>query len=566
MKKKGLAVLLVLSILCSTAVFGIYAEAGRETASQYASVDLKTTENIGISASPSTLAAPGEVTINITLTNTNQIDSTGHDDDPTRSSEPTPALTPENTDEPIATTVPSPKGSYTNIVIENEYGVTFDTQDVYAGETATFSGKMDVKEDQIGTALTFRVIWYDTAALTLYSRDVQVTVARTNSAYLKVTRTLSKSHAAVGETIVITYTFANTGTLTLHDITIYDKGVAGNTPLLTPFSLVSGQSYQYNYSYVMGSESVISYPTVTFRPDGSNTTLSVTAPKQTIGLSNAQLSKEIAIGDATAEGVTLTLYLTNNGNQLLSNLRVTDELGGSVADRFSLAIGETKITTYFVANPSQARYVVFYITGSDESGTSFSDNTESIPVRPYIDPTTVGLDFNVAVASPLNSSNIISLTFTLKNTGSVDLNDIILTEEESGLILKRVDILPPSSVGYEFSVDVNAGGERELVFKLSALDPSGNPHEYDIRINAAYENHDANSPLTTPEAVNPIVKDNNLGGKLDSLLTSVGQTLTTVSIIVGGIAAVIAGVVIVLLVREKKFKVDSQTTLNTFDS
>lgn len=552
MKKKGLAILLIVSILtmlCTTAVSSILAEAGTHAASQNASVCLKTTENIGISASPSTLSAPGEVTINITLTNTNPVDN-NPGDDPTRNANPTPG----STDEPIASPAPSPKGSYTHISIENDYGVSFATSDVYAGETATFSGKMAVKEDQIGVALYFRVIWYDTATLTLYSRDIQVTIARTNSAYLKVTRTLSKSHAAAGETITITYTLANTGTLTLHDITIYDKGVAGNNPLLTPFSLVSGQSYQYNYSYVMGSESVISYPTVTFRPDGSNTTLSVTAPKQTIGLSNAQLSKEISIGDSTAEGVTLTLYLTNNGSQLLSNLRVTDELGASVAERFCLAIGETKIITYFVENPSQVRYVVFYITGVDEHGTTFSDNTESIPVRPYIDPTTVNLDFNVAVASPLNSSNIISLTFTLKNTGSVDLHDIILTEEKSGLVLKRIELLPPSSVGYEFSVDVNAGGEGDLIFKLSALDPSGNPREYDIQIGAYYENHDSNSPLTTPEAVNPVVNDNNLGGKLDGLLTSVGQSLTTVSIVVGCIAALIAGIVLVLYLRERKLK------------
>lgn len=560
MKRKVLTVFLALVMLASFICVNISAAT---VPHESGIVSLPSTEpqedNVGISAYPAQLSGAGKVTIRISITNTNsalqgeffQELSGIKTSKPTELPTETPIVQPTDpTPTPSETPVPE-HGSYTDVNIANEYGVVFPSMNVPMGETVVFSGEMNVSEEQIGATLIFVVSWFDTLTGSSHSRELRIVISRANTAYLKLSRTMSKSDAEAGETVTLTYTLVNTGTMALNNITVIDKEIAGSNPIVTPFSLAPGRSYQFTYNYTMGNESVISHPTATFRAEGSYTLLSVSASKQTLGFINTQLIKEVNIGSSTPEGVVFTLYLTNNGSQRISDLRVTDELGNQIANGFSLAIGETKIIEYFVANPLTVRNVVFRITGTDSSGNTFTDNTKSYPVRPYIDPSTLGIDFEVQVVAPLNAENIISLMFTVRNTGSVDYTDVILTEEQISYELQRIDILRPSSTGYVFTIDVNTGMERELVFKLNALDSSGNAHEYIIRMNASYHGEIAGTENDPPAPASPtIVQDANLGSKLDGLLTSVGETLTIAYSVIGIAAIVVAFIVVGLAVYE----------------
>ena len=156
--------------------------------------------------------------------------------------------------------------------------------------------------------------------------------------------------------------------------------------MLPAFSLAPGESRVFTYEYTMRTSTVTSKPTVSFVPEGSTNALSVTLSGLTIGLINAQLTKTVEIGTPTPEGVEFTLYLTNNGNQSLNSLTVTDDLGTVVQSGFSLAIGESKTIKYFVRNPEAVRYVVFNITGVYSSGIVFKDNTKSYTCLLYTSP------------------------------------------------------------------------------------------------------------------------------------------------------------------------------------
>lgn len=304
------------------------------------------TDAASISANPAFLSGPGQVTVSITLRNPGGAAGQGLDDTATGSlikepSDPTPTPTSEPTSEPEPSTQPG-GGVYTNVSIINTYGVSFNTSDVPAGESRTFTGTMNVAQEQIGETLRFTIAWFDTATQTAGSRELTLVISRADTAYLKLSRSVDKSIASAGDIVKLTYTMINTGAKNLNSIILVDKNVAGTQAMLPAFSLAPGESRVFTYEYTMRTSTVTSKPTVSFVPEGSTNALSVTLSGLTIGLINAQLTKTVEIGTPTPDGVEFTLYLTNNGNQSLNSLTVTDDLGTVVQSGFSLAIGESK--------------------------------------------------------------------------------------------------------------------------------------------------------------------------------------------------------------------------------
>lgn len=517
--------------------------------------------DISISSSPSRLSKAGDVTVSIAVTNVNTASpnsiggsgdygyDVGTDSYGTR---PSNSPSPSNTPYPPETDIPSiSDGTYYSVQIQNSYGVSFTSRDIPAGTTATFTATMHVTDAMIGTPLTFFVIWHERINNSWQNRScqVQLTIGRANTAYLSLSRTMSKSSAAQGEQVQIIYTLVNTGSYTLSNIRLVDEKIAGLNPIITPFSLAPGKSFSYTYTYTMGSESVVSKPVATFTPVGSSAVLSVSAPKQTLGLMNAQLSKEVVVGTQDADGVTLTLYLTNNGNCLLSNLTVTDDLGKTLASNFSLAIGEVKIIEYYVPNPETVRYVVFSITGNNQS-TPFYDNTQSCVIRPYIDPSELGIDFSIEINSSLNSENIISLTFNIRNTGKTDYTDVSIEEKTLGILIDKFDVLRPSATPVSIPRDVSIDGPCTLVFTLTAHDTSGNEYTYDLALNANYDGDIVPAGETPKPAEPSVIEDPELGHKLDTLLTTTGKGLSTVYTTLGVLVAIVLVVVIALAAIE----------------
>lgn len=512
-----------------------------------------------ISANPAFLSGPGQVTISITLKNTSgaarqqmRIEDAPSVREP---SEPTPEPTAEPTDAPTPTPQPG-GGVYTNVSIVNTYGVSFNTSDVPAGESRTFTGTMNVTQEQIGETLRFTLAWFDTATQTAGSRELTLVISRADTAYLKLSRSVDKSIASAGDIVKLTYTMINTGAKTLNSITLVDKNVAGTQAMLPAFSLAPGESRVFTYEYTMRTSTVTSKPTVSFVPEGSTNALSVTLSGLTIGLINAQLTKTVEIGTPTPAGVEFTLYLTNNGNQSLNSLTVTDDLGAVVQSGFSLAIGESKTIKYFVKNPDAVRYVVFNITGVYSSGIVFKDNTKSYTVHPYIDPTTLGLEFRAEIRTQLNRENIIGLTFSVTNTGSTPYTDVILTEKELDYEIHRIAVLEPNSGAQTFNIDLNVGGERDLAFFLTALDASGNTHTFEAHLTAKYIDADGTVPDEPPVTDGvTVVDDPNIGSKLDGMLTKTGSALKVwYSILIIVAAAALIAIIALAAVEINKRK------------
>lgn len=488
-----------------------------------------------IEADPSRLNAPGNVTVTIKLRNGNSSTGVNSVDNgvvfrstsfssimppistippmntvppetehpPVETPEPiVPTETPYYSNEPVIPPSPTPvpmPGRFTHVSITNPYGAVFNTSDVNPGSTGVFSSRMMIYESMLGQTLSFNISWYDTAANQTYSQALTLVIQRSDTAYLRLSRTASVSRAAMDEEVVFTYSFVNTGSRRLTNIRLSDDKIIGNQEIAEPFSLASGERREITYVYKMKGASVVSKPTATFTPEGSSTTLSVTVSKMTIGLINAQLSKNVNVGTATPDGIAFTLFLTNNGSQNLSNLSVTDDLGSVLASGFSLAIGESRIIEHFVPNPDGVRNVVFYVNGTYDEGKTFTDNTTSYTVRPYINPSLLGLKFRAEVRKQLDADNNIGLTFTVENTGRLAYSNIILTEEQLGYTLHEIHDLAVGAEPVTFNIDLTIDEPRELVFLLTAEDPSGNEYTFDAHINAQPIDVSSSIPNASPE-------------------------------------------------------------------
>ncbi len=564
----------------------------------FGGVEASSSSHVSISVSPGQLADAGTVTVTIKLTNTNSSTpsnttppsntssptaqpSSGpteatptdvpHTPEPTSIPNPTDTPTPSSSpDDPVEGKVEEPVGmrllsassassDYTNIVISNSYGAAFNTSGVVipAGSSKTFTATMTVSTGMIGVNLPFTVSWKDGGVQK--SETVSCKIGRISaSPYLSFVRNANPVSASEGTEVTVTYSFANNGSVKLTNITLIDRQVSGSSnPLLPPFSLDPGQSKEHTYTFTMGKSTVVSDPVVTFYAQGSSTQLTKTVSKMAIGLIQSQLTKDVEKGVPTPEGVKFTIYLTNNGNQKLNSLVVTDELGNKVSDKaFSLAVGESKVLEYFVPNPDSVRYVVFNINGFDYNDTAFKDNTASFAVRPYIDTSLLGLSFTAGTTTSLNAENMIGIEFNLQNTGSLGLYKLSVSEKNLQYEIYSWNELDVGA-SEKANVDINIGGQRDLVFELTYEDPSGNTYVHEAYVTADSIDVDNMVPNQDPsngQSVD-VLDGPGLGKQLDTIITSTGEKLMkwfrVLGLIAVGAAAVMLGLGVAELVARR---------------
>lgn len=423
---------------------------------------------------------------------------------------------------------------------------------VAPGETGKVSGKFFFAEELIGVGIPLTVSYIEGGEAK--TKSLEVSVQRTKTSAVTVTRVASSKQASPGEEITLTYTVTNTGDHAVQVTSIVDRRIAGKESFHEGFTLEAGQYLEIPYTYKMGSSTVESAPVVTYKDSLSGETLTAEASPISLGMINAKISVEVIQGEATANGVVFTLNLTNNGNQRVSEIKIIDDLGNRVnPESFSLAVGESKQLTYTVVTDTE-RYVVFNISGVTSSKDAYEDNTKSYVVRKYIDPSLLGIEFSAVVTETLNSAGSIGVQFNVNNTGSMTMTGLVISEEtveldENGAEKKkltelyRTDSIAPGL--FTTTQTVYVGEPRDLTFVVEIADPAGNPYTYTAHVTAA--------TLGVRDTQDTATSQQNA---IDALGTTIGQSvnraLTTALIVLGVLTVLSVIAMIVLTALEKK--------------
>lgn len=431
-----------------------------------------------------------------------------------------------------------------NIVITTG-GARFFTTDgltIDPGASTTLTQSVSIPSALLGQPVVFDIAWYEngeqkTSSATLTVLNISGAAVENP---LSVSMSASSSHASRGEIVTLTYTITNAGFYSVSGVSLTDKEIAGREPMAKNITVDPGVPYVFTYEYTMGTSTVVSAPVVSYsKTDGTSTT--VQGEEKTLGMVNSRIKTEIQQGEAGESGQPFTIVLTNDGNQRINKIKVTDELGNAVSDDvFSLAIGESTTLTYTVPT-DEMRNVVFYITGTDAMNTSYSDHTETYVVRKYIDPSLIGIEFGVEVASPLDNAGSITLNFFVDNTGTLDMCNLTLSEKDYG-VLYMLEQLPKGK--QTINQKMSVGEPRDLSFVLQLEDPSGNVYSYTAHVKADIVG------IEPPEDFTPVAP-----AEKEDILMDVGNSISStlrVVLVVLVILTVIAGIALIILDHQEK--------------
>ncbi|BCW38716.1 hypothetical protein StoSoilB3_02510 [Arthrobacter sp. StoSoilB3] len=269
--------------------------------------------------------------------------------------------------------------------------------------------------------------------------------------------------SVVGDIITYTFTAKNTGNVTLKNVSITDP-LAGLSALSyvwpgTPGELLPGQTVtatatyaitqaDINAGHVVNSATTTGTPPVgppVTPPPGTTDTPLTPAPAMqfTKSADTSAVKDPSMVGDV----ITYTFTAKNTGNVNLSNVSITDPLAGLSALNYvwpgtpgellpgqtvkataTYAITQSDIDAGHVANSATT-------TGTPPSGPPVTPppGTTDTPLTP--EP---GMEFTKtadasAIQNPTKVGDVITYSFSAKNTGNVTLKNVTITDQLAGL-------------------------------------------------------------------------------------------------------------------------------------
>ncbi|GAT88312.1 hypothetical protein [Paenarthrobacter nicotinovorans] len=269
--------------------------------------------------------------------------------------------------------------------------------------------------------------------------------------------------SVVGDIITYTFTAKNTGNVTLKNVSITDP-LAGLSALSyvwpgTPGELLTGQTVtatatyaitqaDINAGHVVNSATTTGTPPVgppVTPPPGTTDTPLTPAPAMqfTKSADTSAVKDPSMVGDV----ITYTFTAKNTGNVNLSNVSITDPLAGlsalnyvwpgtpgellpgqTVTATATYAITQSDIDAGHVANSATT-------TGTPPSGPPVTPppGTTDTPLTP--EP---GMEFTKtadasAIQNPTKVGDVITYSFSAKNTGNVTLKNVTITDQLAGL-------------------------------------------------------------------------------------------------------------------------------------
>ncbi len=269
--------------------------------------------------------------------------------------------------------------------------------------------------------------------------------------------------SVVGDIITYTFTAKNTGNVKLSNVSINDP-LAGLSALVyswpgTPGELLPGQTVTATATYAITQSDIDAGhvantatttgtpptgPAVTPPPAGTDTPLT---PGPAMEFTKTADASAIRNPSVVGDVITYTFTAKNTGNVSLKNVSITDPLAGlsalaytwpgtpgellpgqTVTATATYAITQADIEAGHVANSATT-------TGTPPSGPPVTPppGTTDTPLTPGPAMELTKTADDSAVQNPTKVGDVITYTFTAKNTGNVKLSNVSITDPLAGL-------------------------------------------------------------------------------------------------------------------------------------
>ncbi|MCR8842113.1 hypothetical protein NQ117_00300 [Paenibacillus sp. SC116] len=259
---------------------------------------------------------------------------------------------------------------------------------------------------------------------------------------ISLTKTTDRVNALPGDTITYTVIVTNTGSVPLTSVGVSDELLGLNTVIP---SLGVGLSQSFTLTLVVPPGTPIGTVITNVSTAVSDQTESVTATAKVL-VNDAPPSitivkTPIVLAAAPGETVTYTITVTNTGTVVLTNVLLTDTTLGISQALGTFNPGQSQTLTFdFIipaGTPSGSVIVNTAVVTSDQTNPEESTATITVDPAPGL---TVTKALSLTQAVP---GGRVTATITVKNTGNVDLTNVVITDA----ILNFSSVIPSLPAG-----------------------------------------------------------------------------------------------------------------------
>jgi len=277
-------------------------------------------------------------------------------------------------------------------------------------------------------------------------------VALTYNAALTLIKVASSTQAGVGEDVAYTYTITNAGSVTIRDLTLIDDKLGEIA--LDKRSLAAGETTTaaVTYHVVEGdlpgpltNNATVSGIDVQDRSVSASSSASV-GLTYTSGL--AVTKKPSTESASVGETVTYGYEVKNTGSVTINSLALIDDrLKDIKLNRTTLAAGETAAgsASYMVVEADLPGPIA---NTAKATGTNIRGEAVTAEAAATVN-LTYAASLEVAKTPSSQTANVgeaVSYQYTVRNTGSIIINNIALSDDRLGTVdLNRTSLLPGES-------------------------------------------------------------------------------------------------------------------------
>ncbi len=408
----------------------------------------------------------------------------------------------------------------TEVLLGNEKIIDFKS--IYAGQTVTKTGIMQIDSSQVGKDLELTLKWVIDGDIV---KTKQFTVKFTASGAepeVDFTRKIVPLSGEPNTKAIITYTVKNTGTLHIANVEITDplSGAVDYKELIK-----TGESFVSTYERIIGS-GFSSKPTLNYKVGSKSYSVELASIEVTSGEPAISLEVEtnkdiIAIG----EELTIICTVTNTGTADFTSIIITEKVLGDMFSSEMLAAGESQV---FTKNITVEESIKLEFTAAGDNGTEqewIDEKALEITVDKTSKPLLVEINASPSALS-IPIAGMIDFDIIINNRGNDPLLGLKIIDQDNNIITV-IETLPTGQSAYQWSENVENTKIFTFILEVPQEDGSVrkvNSGPIEIKVE---ESPDAAATVDITSSKTPIIGQEEVTG-LKKIASSLGLVIAVV--------------------------------------
>ncbi len=493
-----------------------------------------------IEISPDSLTAPGSISVSIRVSNISDQDLTD----------------PVTLYGPSGSVVPS-FGDGGSVVMT-------------AGKSVPWQGALTVTQEMLDSGnitYTLKYLLEDADGnLAECTRQVSAPIAFTGqSVNLSVTRTISPEVVRSGKDASVVYELYNSGNIKLSNIRVKEN-IARTAQTID--SLGAGEKKTLTFTARMGSSTLKSSATITYKAEGDSKTVTQKVDEIEIPLAapNLKMTLEAAsVGVSINEPAKLILTFQNDGNITYSNVTVVDQNKGEVFAGVEIPAGQkvVKEKEFSLTEPTKFKFTA---TLNDNTGATNTMSTGEVTVSVYDPEKTLLLTLNLTADKDTIHQMPSDARFTLVVTNNSDVKAEKIAVTHGATSIATIAAIEPGA-SYTLTRDVTLSEAGKYQFTASTKDALGNTVEFKSNVLQIAYARPTVEPTSVPTVTVPplVTIAPPTANDVNPVVSQGSDALRTASIVLGVVFVGMLGLITVSSViraRNKKLSKDAYDHLD----